>query len=191
MNLRKLDFKNPEIKTNKLILLAGNGQNVGKTTFGCQLVQHLKKLNQKIYALKISPHIHNQNTPHTIFANEHFILSLEKDKNKGKDSSRYLNAGADESFFLQVKDAYLQDAINYTFTFFAEDVFIIAESGGLRNLLKPNFFFFLKRKEDQILKEKAQKWVVLADRVILFDGFEFNFDVDKIIIENGQIKLID
>lgn len=191
MNLRKLDFKNPKIKTNKLILLAGNGQNVGKTTFACQLIQHLKKRHQKVYALKVSPHIHIEQPPHMIYGDKKFILSLEKEKNTGKDSSRYLDAGADQSFFLQVEDAYLQDAINYTFSFFAEDVFIIAESGGMRNLLKPHLFFFLKRKEDPFLKEKAQKWPELADRIIHFDGFEFDFDVDKIFIDHGQIKLID
>lgn len=191
MDFKKLDFKKAEINTNRLIILAGNGQNVGKTTFGCQLVQQLKKLNQTVYSLKVSPHIHNQDPPHIIFENERFSLALEKEKNSGKDSSRYLDAGADESFFLQVDDAFLEEAVHYTFSFFPENVFIIAESGGLRKLLKPKFFFFLKSKDNQMIREKAKKWPELADRIIYFDGSVFDFDVNKIIVDEHCLKLID
>jgi len=191
MNIKKLEHTEITIPTDRIILLAGNGQNVGKTTFACQLIQHLKKLHQKVYALKVSPHIHNQQPPHIIFANNHFILSLEKDKNSEKDSGRYLNAGADESFFLQVKDEFLEEAIKYTFPFFPEYVFIVIESGGLRDLINPHLFLFLKKKNDEIIKEKAQKWPELADKIIQFDGSEIDFDVNKLIIENNCIKLID
>lgn len=191
MELKKLQFTSGNIKTDKLILLAGNGQNVGKTTFACQLIQHFKNLNQKVYALKVSPHIHIKQPPNIIYSNEKFILSLEKKNDTGKDSSRYLNAGADESFFLQVHDENLEDAFKYTFSFIPSDTLLIAESGGMRNYIHPALFFFLKKKGDQILKRKAQKWPELADRVIHFDGSGFDFDVDKIKIENGQINLID
>jgi len=191
MNIKKLEHTETTIHTERIILLAGNGQNSGKTTFGCQLVQHLKNLNQKVYALKVSPHIHDQQPPHTIFANEYFVLSLEKDNNTGKDSSRYLNAGADESFFLQVKDEHLEDALKYTSSFLQENVFIVVESGGMRNLLKPQLFFFLKNTNNKKIKENAQNWPDLADRIIQFDGTEFDFSVDKIKIENNKLRLID
>lgn len=190
MNVKKLDHTENPINTERIILIAGNGQNVGKTTFACQLIQHLKKLNQKVYALKVSPHFHME-PPHTIYADEKFILSLEKDTESGKDSSRYLNAGADESFFLQVLDENLEEAVNYTFSFIPDDVFVIAESGGMRNMIKPALFFFLKKKDDLKIKEKAWKWPKLADRVLQFDGSGFDYNVDKIILENGSLKLID
>lgn len=191
MNIKKLEHTQIPVYSKRIILLAGNGQNVGKTTFACQLIQHLKKLNQKVYALKVSPHFHDVQPPHTIYRDEKFILSLEKRNNTGKDSSRYLNAGADESFFLQVHDENLEKAIKYTFSFIPKDVFVIAESGGMRSFIHPALFFFLKKKDDQELKEKAQEWPELADQVIHFNGSEFDFDVDKIIVENNLIKLID
>lgn len=180
-----------EYHPERLLLISGNGQNVGKTTFACQLIQHLKNLGQTVYALKVSPKIHEEQPPHTIFSNDHFVLSLEKEKNTGKDSSRYLGAGADESFFLQVKDEHLEEAAQYTFSVFPKDVIIIIESGGLRNLIQPRLFMFLKKHGAISIKEKAQNWPDLADRIIQFDGAEFDFSVDKIIIENGHIKLID
>jgi hypothetical protein len=191
MNIKKLKHTQLSINTDRIILLSGNGQNVGKTTFACQLINHMKNIEQKVYALKVSPKIHEEQPPYTIFSNENFVLSLEKKKNTGKDSSRYLKAGADESFFLQVYDKDLEEAIRYTFSLIPKDVIVIAESGGMRNFINPALFFFLKKKGDQKIKEKAQKWPELADGVIHFDGSGFDFDVDKIIIESDHLKLID
>jgi len=168
MNFKKLEYSHDNLNAERLILISGNGQNVGKTTFACQLIK-----------------------PHTIFSNENFVLSIEKEKSTGKDSSRYLDAGADESFFLQVKDEHLDEASQYTFSFFPKETIIVVESGGIRNLLKPQLFFFLNNIGDKKIKEKSQNWPDLADRIIEFDGTEFDFNVDKIKIENGQIKLID
>ncbi len=175
----------------RLILLSGNGKNVGKTTFACQLIKHLKNSGQKVYALKVSPKIHEEQPPYNLFSNENFVLSLEKKWGTGKDSSRYLDAGADASFFLQVKDKHLEEAAQYAFSFFPRETIIVAESGGMRNLVKPQLFFFLKNIDHKKIKEKAQNWPDIADRIVQFDGTEFDFSVDKIKIENGQIKPID
>lgn len=191
MNIKRLEHTEIPIHTERILLLSGNGQNVGKTTFACQLIQHLKKLNQKVFALKVSPHFHDDQPPHTVYRDENFILSLEKKNDTGKDSSRYLDAGADESFFLQVHDENLEEAIKYTFSFIPNDVFLIAESGGMRNFINPALFFFLKKKGDQKLKDKAQKWPELADQIIQFDDSGFDFDVEKIKIENGGLILFD
>ncbi len=175
----------------RLILISGNGQNTGKTKYACQLIKHLKNTGHKVYALKVSPKIHVEQPPHTIFSNENFVLSLEKEIGTGKDSSRYLDAGADASFFLQVEDKHLEEAAQYAFSFFPKETIIIAESGGMRNYVKPQLFFFLKNIDHKKIKEKAQNWPDLADRIVQFDGTEFDFSVDKIKFENGQIKPID
>ena len=189
------EFKRIKTNTNvypeRLLLLAGAGQNVGKTTFACRLIQHLKSLHQKVYALKISPHFHKENPPKTIFANEQYILSLEDNKNTGKDSSRMLAIGADEAFFLQVNDEHLMEAFEYTMSFIPPNVFVVIESGGLRELLKPSLFFFIKKSNSKEIKEKAKKNMVLADRIIEFDGHDFNFQIKNIRIINGLIILND
>ena len=141
----------PNIKLHpkKLILLAGAGQNVGKTTFACQVIQHIKSLHHKVYAIKISPHFHEKNPPKTIFTSEQFILSLEDKKDSRKDTGRMLKAGADEVFFLQVTDEHLKEAFEYTMSFIPSDAFVVIESGALRELIKPALFFFLKNSNSQ------------------------------------------
>ena len=191
MNIKKLEHTQFPLNTERIILLAGNGQNVGKTTFACLLIEHIKNLNQKVYSLKISPHFHDQNPLNCIYKGNDFILSLEKKRGTGKDSSRYLDAGADESFFLQVKDEKLEEAIKYSFSFFPKETIIVVESGGLRNILKPKLFFFLLKQKDTKMKEKAKDWPGLADKVIAFDGAGFDFAVDKIQLKNDELSILD
>jgi len=175
-----------EIYSERIILLSGNGQNVGKTTFACHLIQHLKKLNQQVYALKISPHFHTQAPPNCIFSDERYILSLEKDSKTGKDSSRYVEAGAHESFILQVRDEYLLEAIHYTFSMIPKEVIVIIESGAFRRLMKPALFLFLMRNKNDELKESAKGLPELADKIIIFDGQGFDTSMDSIQWENKQ-----
>lgn len=180
---RKLTNKN-------LLLIAGAGQNVGKTTFACKLINRLKSLNYQVYALKISPHIHQNNASRIIFEDEYFSLSLENKKDTGKDSSRMFAAGAVESFFLQVEDEYLEKAFEYTASFFPEKVVVVVESGGLRKIIKPSYFFFLQRK-GKFIKEKSIENKVLADRIVEFDGEKFNIDIDHLFFKDGSLNLND
>ena len=176
-----------EIHPERLVLLSGNGQNVGKTTYACQLINHLKNLDQKVYALKITPHFHTETPPHCIFKDDRFILSLEKNTETGKDSSRYLKTGVDESFILQVKDEYLAEAINYTFSMIPEEIKVVIESGAFRRLYQPALFFFLMKDRKDKIKESAIGLPELANKIILFDGKGFSENVEKIQIKNHQL----
>ncbi len=180
-----------DLHPERIILLSGAGQNVGKTTFACQLIEHLKNLHHKVYAIKISPHFHEDDPQKTIFSSERFVLSLEDRDDTGKDTSRMMAAGSNETFFLQVNDHYLEEAFNYTLSFIPIDTLIVIESGGLRELLKPAAFFFVKKADTNISKENAVKNMKLADRVIQFDGEAFDFQAKNIQITEGSIKLND
>ena len=174
----------------RIILLSGAGQNVGKTTFVCELIQYLKMLGHQVFTLKVSPHFHDESPPNTIFSNERFILSLEKQTDKGKDTYRMKKAGANEVFFLQVKDEFLDEAFNYTMSFIPPEVLLIIESGGLREILKPALFFFIERINMTSIKDNAKHNRLLADKIIVFDGQGFDFQLKNIKIIGTEIKLI-
>lgn len=179
-----------EFYSERIILLSGNGQNVGKTSFACQLIQHLKNQKLKVYAIKISPHFHEKDPPFAIYKTQNFILSLEKEKTT-KDTGRMLESGADEVFFLQVSDAYLKAALEYTFSMIPEEVIVVIESGALRKIIKPALFLFFMNNPDDVLKTTAKAISALANRVVLFDGNKFNFDVQKIIVKDQKIQWFD
>lgn len=185
----KIITSTSEIHPERIVLLAGSGQNVGKTTFACQLIERIISLGEKVYSVKISPHFHEENPEKTIYKDENYILSLESQKDSGKDSSRMLKAGAQESFFLQVKDNYLKEGFNYLLSFIPKDVFLVIESGGLRNIIHPALFFFMKNEDSKILKESSKKHGAEADRIIHFNGSDFDFNMEQIILNNGMIEL--
>ena len=164
------------------MLIAGAGQNVGKTTFACALIEHLVKKGQDVYALKVSPHFHGMENEHIIFQDKRFVLSLEKNKESPKDSSRMLRAGAKASFFLQVKDEFLKEAWQYTASFFPEDVYVVVESGGLRQFFRPKKLFFLERK-GELVKPKSLYNKQKADYLINFDGENFDKSISQLDLE--------
>jgi hypothetical protein len=86
---------------NYLLLISGAGRNVGKTTLACRLIEKYKK-QIPLTAVKISAHFHEL-TPlqKIIIQQEGLIISEEHDRASSKDSSRYLQAGAFHSFYVQ------------------------------------------------------------------------------------------
>lgn len=180
-----------EIHPERIILLSGNGQNVGKTSFACRLIEHLKKQNKKVYSIKISPHFHNEYIPHRIYSDERFMVSMEKNPDTGKDSSRLLLAGADESFYLQVRDDSLLEAVEYAFSMIPHDIFVVIESGALRKWIKPALFLFLMRDKNDPIKASAANFPAIADRIVIFNGEGFDLNIDNIKIVNEQLILID
>ncbi|HAG15125.1 MAG TPA: hypothetical protein DCG69_01175 [Bacteroidales bacterium] len=173
-----------------LLLLAGAGQNVGKTSFGVACIQYLKRLNYKVYALKITPHFHSENPAHLIVQEKDFQISLEKDINGSKDSSRLLRAGADEVFFVQTKsDQALAKAFNLVSTLADNQVLWVCESGGLREIVEPGLFLYFKMKDQFPIKASAQRLIPLANRIVAFDGINFDFSPEEIQIQNHRFCL--
>jgi hypothetical protein len=189
MDIAPLNRKFVDLYRDRIILISGNGQNVGKTTMGCRLIRHFKDLNHKVYALKVSPHIHSSKSPYTLISNSRFTLSLERNKDTDKDSSRYLNAGADASFFLQVRNEHIREAAEYTFSLIPQDALAVVESGAFRFHFKPQVFLFLQRKNDKINRKKNNELALLADRIVNFDGSQFNFDIEQIAVKDSKIYL--
>ena len=188
-----LDILKPDFEARKwkLIIVSGGARNVGKTTFASLLIQHLNKLNCKVVALKISPHKHDDNPPFCTFSDHRFILSLEKDAHTSKDSSRFLKAGAHDSWFLQVNDNYLEDAFNYTSSFFSPDDIVVVESGALRNIINPDIHFFVMSKSSNQMKDSASEMMKLAQKIVQFDGKDFDFDTENLVLENNKLVLND
>lgn len=89
----------------RLVIVAGTGRKVGKTTVACRIIESFSKSN--ITAVKISSHFHKpQEHLKLISRNSDYIIWEELSSNENKDSSRMLAAGATRSFYIQAeKDA--------------------------------------------------------------------------------------
>jgi hypothetical protein len=166
----------------EMILIAGDGRNVGKTTFAKKIISTLA-LNNDVIALKTSPHFHSlTKDQHLIERSENYIVSEER-AISDKDSSLFLQAGAKKVFFIMAGQEHLEEA----FAVIIEEIrgkIILAESGGLNEFVKPGIFFFIKKKDELVSKKQY-----LAYDPCIVSNAEWNFDFhpEQLIFSNGKI----
>ncbi|MCK5781778.1 MAG: hypothetical protein KAH10_04275 [Flavobacteriales bacterium] len=137
-----------ETKKN-LLLIGGTKQNIGKTTFTCDVIKAYSP-NNKIIAIKTSCHFHGiLDTDIVIANNDKFVIVKETVTNTGKDSARMLGLGANEVYFIQSKDEFIGEAYSFLEKYFDNNSLIICESASLRSYIKSSVFIVLKASEDE------------------------------------------
>jgi len=166
-----------------LILIAGNGRNVGKTTLACKIISVFAN-ETIVVGLKISPHFHAFNEADVVFKNEQVVIIDEKQFNS-KDSSLMLQAGAKKVYYVMVKPEHLEEAIGLLIRILPNKL-IVCESGGLHELVKPGLFLMVNRKGKEIVKKHLLQH---APFIVNNDGENFDFDIRQIEFKNHQINL--
>lgn len=171
-----------------LLIIAGTGRNSGKTTLACQIIRKFSPY-QSIVAIKITPHFHeNPGNGRVIVNKTNIFIAEEMDATTGKDSSRLLEAGAVQSYYVMTTDEYLEEAFNEILTRIPANSMVVCESGGLRHLIRPGLFFMMLHPGNTGLKSETEKRLSLADRIVTFDDPKFDFDVNSIEIADNQWK---
>ncbi len=166
------------------IIVAGTGQNVGKTSLVCNII--LQNNDKNIYAIKISPHFHKLNkTDKIIVKTNNYTLIEETNTDTGKDSAKMLKVGAKKVFYIQCTDNYLPEVFNEIKKLIPEKSNIIIESGGARNIFTPKLFLMIKHADINKVKPKSVKLLNLADKIITFKNNSHNFDISQITIKNN------
>lgn len=167
-----------------IILVAGNGRNVGKTTLCSNIIKQNKSSN--IIAVKISPHFHDiklQNED-VLFQDDDIIL-IEEHKTHGQnDSSKFKKAGAFRVFFIMVNDKNLLKAFTMLLEFTGVEPPMIIESAGLRTFMKPAQFFMLSHVKHSTPKDSVKPFLKYVDQyVTLFDTY-LDFSPKDLIYQN-------
>jgi hypothetical protein len=167
-----------------MILIAGDGRNVGKTTFALHLIRHLSE-NNEVTGLKVSPHIHDTNEDlDVIYRSADFIVAEEKGLSR-KDSSLLLQAGAKRVFLIMAGQEFLESAFS-VIAGALESGIVVAESGGLIDLVAPGIFFFVRNQKVQIAKEHYLKYKPI---IVTNSDHGFDFEVNNLSYRNGYIKV--
>ncbi len=174
---------NTKIIIPNLLLIAGNGRNVGKTTLACRIIS-LFATKTEVIGLKISPHKHSFNEEDVLYKNEKLII-LDEKQNSLKDSSLMLQSGAKKVYFTMVKPEDFYDSIGKLIELLPNSL-IICESGGLHEFISPGLFLMVKRKEDEIVKKHLLQYSPI---IVNNDGKDFDFDIQKLEFKNMQIKI--
>ncbi len=170
-----------------MLIVAGTGRNVGKTSFVCEMIERFAKA-QKVIAIKISPHFHQiSESEKLIKQTNDFEIIEELEPLSSKDSSRMLKAGANRVFYVQTKtDKALPEVIKNLEYFWTKDVAVVCESGGLRRFVDPGLFVVCRSDQQTEIKPHLKKLESVVDQFILFQDAKFNFDLSRIEFENGK-----
>ena len=169
-------------KIENILLIAGCGQNVGKTTFACQVIQHLK--GQMSTGVKITPHFHSP-TPGLIelAGTKNWKLFEETNVDTNKDSSLLLKSGASKSYLIQTRPEVLAEAFLELQKYLPENLPIIAESATLIEILDPGYFVVIL-PDEKCKKKSTETLLPLADLIVISDGKHFTPPSEKIIFNN-------
>jgi len=171
-----------------ILLVAGSGQNSGKTTFICQLVEKLS--GHKPITVKVSSHFYDPTPGLKILAEDtNFQLFEETNHETNKDSSLYLQNGAHRSFYIQAKDKQLELAFMALLPFLEADEPIIIESAAMHHVIDAGLFVFVLR-ENAEQKPSTEINKKVADLIVYSDGERYSPTVDHLIFENEwKLKL--
>lgn len=167
-----------------MLLVAGTGRNVGKTTFVCKVIENVSK-KSPIVAIKITPHVHDLcDSCVTLFKSDKLTITEETSKTLPKDSSKMLAAGAQKVYFIQGADDQLDKVIEFLRNIIPERTAIICESAALRNFINPGLFVLMSIKSDGVIKKNADK-IPLANLHI----WDYNYNATEFYFLSGKWKI--
>ncbi len=158
-------------KFDNIILIAGSGRNVGKTTLGCKIIQAAKK--QEIVTVKITPHFHDATSGLIeIDKGNGWTVSEETNASTKKDSSLFLKNGAEKSYFVQAKEDKLGDAFNAIKKLLPKDKLVIIESAALHKIIKPALFIYIL-PDGKVINKEIEPTLQNADLIVVSTGKQF------------------
>lgn len=164
-------------------MISGSGRNVGKTSFIRKIIE--QNADQNLAAIKITPHFHEPTVGLVpIEVNDHFRVFQETDHNSEKDSSLFLQAGAQKVIYIQTTDLYLDQAFRTATEHLSLNQPIITESAALRKFIIPGLYIFIQKINDE-MKPSAIEMQKLADTTILSDGLTFSINPESIIFKHN------
>lgn len=130
-------MKDGLISMSNALLIAGCGRNVGKTSGGCALVKELS-LKTPVYVVKVSSHFHSlTESLEVIHEEKDLMIAEETDALSGKDSSRYLAAGAGKIYYVQAGEESLPVLVEWLKQHISSIQPVVIESGGLGRYIHP------------------------------------------------------
>lgn len=175
-----------------LLLIAGTGRNVGKTSLACALIGQAS-ISHKVIGVKISPHFHEHSSSEKIIVRSSDFEIIEELKPMGnKDSSRMLKAGASRVFYVQTKnDDALIEVMKELQQFWSDETPVILESGGLRHFIDPGLFLVCRSEGQTEMKPHLKVLEPKVDQFIIFQKSGFDFDLSKIKFENHKWSIIE
>ena len=139
-----------ESRKMKLVVVGGHSRSVGKTSLAAGIIAANPELHWT--ALKITQYGHGICSAHghdcTCVIEDPdcpYAISRELDRESGSDTSRFLNAGAEEVYWARTRVGQLENAMPALRDMIASREFVIMESNSILRFLRPDIYLPLLR----------------------------------------------
>lgn len=143
------------LKLPNLIIVAGDGRNSGKTSMCRRIIKESGA--DKLKAVKISPHFHEQGKGvNLISENEGFLIYEETNRGTGKDSAEMLNAGAEKVYFIQTGERFVAEAFKEVLKYIPSGDPIVCESPSLIKHFEPGVFVIMVSEDAEGRKDISE-----------------------------------
>lgn len=181
---------NKEIEAPNVLLIAGQQQNVGKTTLACNIISRFSR-NFSIVGLKVSPHFHENTGKATLLLEgDNYSIMEEQALDTNKDTALMLKSGAEKAYLVQSTPEKLVEALQKCLKLIPKESLIVCESAGLRKHLKPGVFLALRQLYCKICSLEDNQMFQQADRIVTFTVNGFDIAMDELNVVNGGWNLI-
>jgi hypothetical protein len=152
------------------IVIGGHSRSVGKTSVVAGLITALPAFHWT--ALKVTQYGHgvcsaNGEACDCATADHSLAVSEEKDRSGESDTSRFLLAGADHSWWVRTQQGHLAEAMPRIRKILATTQNIIIESNSILRFLKPELYLTVLDPQTPDFKASAQTFLDRADAILL------------------------
>lgn len=157
-----------------VLVIGGHTRSVGKTSVVAGLIAALPAYHWT--ALKITQYGHNvcsaNGQPCDCATSDHSVaVSEEKDRSGDSDTSRFLVAGADHSWWVRTQQGHLAEAMPRIRKILATAQNAIIESNSILRFINPDLYLTVLDPQTEDFKPSAQTYLDRADAVLLhIDG---------------------
>ena len=153
-----------------LLVIGGQSRNIGKTSVVAGLIAALPGFHWS--ALKITQYGHgvcsvNGEACDCATADHSWALSEEKDRSGESDTSRFLVAGADHSWWVRTEQGHLAEAMPRIREILAATQNAIIESNSILRFLKPDLYLTVLDPQTADFKASAQSFLDRADAALV------------------------
>jgi len=175
------------------IIIGSTGRNTGKTEFACRLINNWSE-NHEVFGLKVTTINKNEGKcPRggegcgvcSSLVGDYEIIE-ETGLDGKKDTSRMLVSGAKKVYWLKVSSTALDKGIEALLKLIPDNVAVVCESNGVRNVLEPGIFLVIKNLKDKTIKPNCARVIRYASKIIEFDNMSWNFPPDRVILRNNS-----
>src|ERR1700722_3778821 len=145
-----------------IVVVGGHSRSVGKTSVVAGLIAALPDLNWT--AIKITQYGHgicsaNGEACECVTADHSLAVSEEKDRSGESDTSRFLVAGADHSWWVRTQQGHLAEAMPRIRKILASTQNAIVESNSILRFMKPDLYLTVLDPQTPDFKASAQTFL--------------------------------